>query len=65
MTSESASASLLDDQPSATDLLDFGHFVDALDAVIRNPQTKTPIILGVFGRWGTGKSTLMRMLQRR
>ena len=60
-----ASTPLLDDQPSTVDLLDFTQFVDALSAVILDPQTKTPIIMGVFGRWGTGKSTLMRMLQRR
>jgi len=60
-----ASTPLLDDQPSNVDLLNFAQFVDALSAVILDPQTKTPIIMGVFGRWGTGKSTLMRMLQGR
>ena len=59
------STPLLDDQPSNVDLLNFAQFVDALSAVILDPQTKTPIIMGVFGRWGTGKSTLMRMLQQR
>ncbi len=62
---DATSTPLLDDQPSRVDLLNFGQFVEALEAVIRNPQTKTPIIMGVFGRWGTGKSTLMRMLQER
>jgi hypothetical protein len=59
-----SSASLLDDQPSATDLLNFGQFAGALTEVILNPQTKTPFSIGIFGRWGTGKTTLMRMLER-
>ena len=59
------STPLLDDQPSDKDLLHFDQFVDALDAVICNPEAKTPFIVGVFGRWGTGKTTLMRMLEAR
>src|SRR5688572_5867266 len=59
------SAPLLDDQPSTTDLLNFEQFAAAFERIIVNPQTKTPFIIGIFGRWGTGKTTLMRMLERR
>jgi protein kinase-like protein/KAP-like P-loop domain-containing protein len=58
------SAPLLDDQPSVVDLLNFDQFAAALREIMVNPQTKTPFIIGIFGRWGTGKSTLMRMLER-
>lgn len=61
---ELKSAPLLDDQPSVVDLLNFDQFAVALREVMLNPQTKTPFIIGIFGRWGTGKSTLMRMLER-
>ncbi|HEX9107733.1 MAG TPA: P-loop NTPase fold protein [Longimicrobiales bacterium] len=58
------SAPLLDDQPSSVDLLNFGEFATALSEVILNPHTRTPFIIGVFGRWGTGKTTLLQMLER-
>jgi len=44
--------------------LNFSEFAHALRNVIFNPGTHTPFIVGVFGRWGTGKTTLMRMLER-
>src|SRR6266496_503311 len=59
-----ANAPLLDDQPASHDLLNFTEFANALRDVIVNPGTRTPFIVGVFGRWGTGKTTLMRMLER-
>ena len=59
------SAPLLDDQPSSVDLLNYEQFAAALCELAANPATKTPFIVGIFGRWGTGKTTLMRMLQRR
>jgi len=31
--------------------------------IIRHPDTQTPIAIGVFGRWGSGKTTAMRWLQ--
>jgi serine/threonine-protein kinase len=58
------STPLLDDQPSSVDLLNFGQYAAALREVVLNPQTKTPFVIGIFGRWGTGKTTLMRMLER-
>jgi hypothetical protein len=58
------STPLLDDQPASHDLLHFGEFSAALRDVIVNPGTRTPFIVGIFGRWGTGKTTLMRMLER-
>ncbi len=57
-------APLLDDQPASRDLLNFGEFSAALRDVIVNPGTRTPFIVGIFGRWGTGKTTLMRMIER-
>jgi hypothetical protein len=55
---------LLDDQPSQVDLLNFGHYAAALRDVIVNPDTRTPFIIGILGRWGSGKTTLMRMIER-
>lgn len=61
---KSDSAPLLDDQPSEVDLLNFDQFAAALRDIVLNPATKTPFIICVFGRWGTGKTTLMRMVER-
>ena len=58
-------SSILDDQPAEADLLDFASYADALLELIINPGTKTPLTMGIFGRWGTGKSTLMYMLESR
>ena len=55
---------ILDDQPAAQDYLDFNSYVQALKELVIHSSTKTPLTLGIFGRWGTGKTTLMRMLER-
>ncbi len=55
---------LLDDQPSLVDSLDFTSYVQALKDLIAHEQTRTPLTLGIFGRWGMGKTTLMQMLEK-
>jgi hypothetical protein len=60
---QSQASSILSDQPSQQDHLDFSFYVNALHNSIINRNTTTPLTLGVFGRWGTGKSTLMHMLE--
>lgn len=59
------SSPLLDDRPAQVDRLGFATYALALEEVIINPQANTPFIIGIFGRWGTGKTTLMRMLEAR
>ncbi|MCE9601499.1 MAG: protein kinase [Gemmatimonadetes bacterium] len=55
---------ILDDQAADRDLLGFGAYADALTAMLMQPKTRTPITVGIYGRWGTGKTTLMRMVER-
>ena len=57
-------APLLNDQPSTLDLLNFAQYAEALRAVMLDPQTRTPLVIGIFGRWGSGKTTLMRMVEQ-
>ena len=49
----------------AEDALDRRHAVIALHDLLRDPQRTTPLVVGVYGGWGTGKTSVMRMLRRR
>ena len=50
----------LTDNATVIDALDFEGFRDALREVITTAET--PLTIGVFGAWGSGKTSLMRML---
>lgn len=45
------------------DRLDFRRFVDPLTSVLASPATITPLTMGIFGPWGSGKSSLLSLLQ--
>ena len=53
---------ILDDLPTDTDALDFQPYVDTLVDIVRNGNT--PLTIGVFGTWGSGKTSLMRMVKK-
>jgi ribosomal protein S13 len=57
--------SILSDRPADQDQLDFAPYAETLAGIIADPGTHTPLIIGVFGGWGQGKTSLMRMVQRR
>jgi hypothetical protein len=48
----------------AHDRLGFGPLVDALRRFLDNPATVPPVVLSVNGPWGSGKSSVMKMLSR-
>lgn len=51
------------DEPAEEDALDFQHYSKKLANIIAGtipPQ----FAVGIFGKWGTGKTTLMRMIKR-
>src|SRR5690349_11772731 len=47
------------------DLLRFSRYVDPLVSVLTHEHTRTPFTIGIFGAWGTGKSTLLSLLDTR
>ncbi len=55
---------ILDDLPTDVDALDFSPYVNTLVDIITSPQTQTPLTVGVFGTWGSGKTSLMRMVNK-
>jgi formylglycine-generating enzyme required for sulfatase activity len=60
----SQSTNILDDLPTDRDSLDFQPYVDTLVDIIESPNTHTPLTIGVFGTWGSGKTSLMRMVRK-
>jgi len=53
---------ILDDLPSENDALDFTPYVETLVDVCSSAST--PLTIGVFGTWGSGKTSLMKMVQK-
>jgi KAP family P-loop domain len=56
---------LISDTTSANDLLNFKRYISPLLQILENFQTQTPFTIGIFGAWGTGKSTLMEYIEQR
>jgi len=54
---------LLDDRAADRDLLHFTPYTNTLLDIISDPQTKGPLVVGVFGSWGSGKTSLMRFVE--
>jgi hypothetical protein len=59
--------SVLSDAPAghASDRLQFSRYVEPLTEVIMNDATQTPFTVGVFGAWGSGKSSLLEMIDQK
>jgi predicted KAP-like P-loop ATPase len=55
---------MLSDRETTLDALGFQPYVDSLYAIIVSPGI-TPFTIGIYGKWGTGKTSLMRMLQEK
>ncbi len=59
---------MLDDgalEDDSGDRLDFRVYADAIAGLIDNPDTGTPLTMAINGPWGSGKTTLAKMVQRR
>lgn len=50
------------DNETDIDLLDFTHLVAAVNSIIKN-KALHPATIGVYGDWGSGKSSLMHMVR--
>ena len=55
---------MVGDSPTPlSDFLGFGRYVEPLVELVTDERTETPFTIGVFGRWGSGKTTLMQMVE--
>ncbi|MBI1878976.1 MAG: SUMF1/EgtB/PvdO family nonheme iron enzyme [Chloroflexi bacterium] len=55
---------ILTDRPADRDGLDFQPYIDSLAELIMDPATRTPLTIGVFGQWGSGKTSLMQLIKQ-
>jgi hypothetical protein len=53
------------DSAAEKDLLGFKEHAEALAEIIRKKETQAPLVIGVYGPWGSGKSTFMGLVKRR
>jgi hypothetical protein len=58
-----ALAGFRSDEPSDVDHIGFRADVEALCSVLIAHKVEPPISVGLFGEWGTGKSTFMRLMR--
>ncbi len=52
------------DLPATEDLLGFAPYAQTLFDIIRDQETQTPLTIGIFGSWGSGKTSLMGMIEQ-
>lgn len=50
-------------EPGQPDALELGKIAAGLSLFLRNPNTVPPLVIAVNGKWGSGKSSLMNLLQ--
>lgn len=55
----------VNDRPTTTDTLGFSEYVDVLETFLTHEDTSPPLTVGIEGPWGSGKSSLMKMLEAR
>jgi len=53
------------DIPSEDDALGFNKYVETLGGMIRDPDFQTPFCIGIYGKWGSGKTSFMQLLEKK
>jgi WD40 repeat protein len=59
-----ALAGIGSDQPSIEDRLDFHDDAETLAELVAAMETEAPLSVALLGEWGSGKSSLMRQMQK-
>ncbi len=50
------------DNESLSDYIDYSHLLNAVTGIVDNPNL-LPCSIGIYGDWGSGKSSLMKMVE--
>lgn len=51
------------DNESLSDYIDYSHLMNAVVSIVDNPDL-LPCSIGIYGDWGSGKSSLMKMIEQ-
>lgn len=55
---------ILSDNPTTKDYFGYSSYATALANIITQlPKDQTPFTIGIFGEWGSGKTSLMKMIE--
>ncbi|MCA9949127.1 MAG: SUMF1/EgtB/PvdO family nonheme iron enzyme [Anaerolineales bacterium] len=63
MSDQTSTPKYLTDRQTTTDHLNFSDFRPALETIVQTAAT--PLTVGIFGPWGSGKTSLMSMVQKK
>lgn len=47
------------------DQLGFDKYIETLSKMISEKDFKTPFCIGIYGKWGSGKTSFMRLLEKK
>lgn len=56
---------LLPDLPTTADHLNRSNYAQSLASFLLHPQTAPPLTIGLYGRWGMGKSSFFQLLKEK
>nr|QNO47636.1 hypothetical protein MPIGPLOG_00003 [Methanosarcinales archaeon ANME-2c ERB4] len=63
MADDAPKIEIFGDSPTTEDGLGFDDYADILLELIGNFDVRSPLTIGIHGRWGSGKTSLMRMVE--
>jgi len=63
MADDAPKIEIFGDSPTTEDGLGFDDYADILLGMIWNFDARSPLTIGIHGRWGSGKTSLMRMVE--
>jgi gamma-glutamyl hercynylcysteine S-oxide synthase len=57
-------AKIFNDTPSPEDTFHFAAYAKTISDIIAAKHNETPLTIGIFGSWGSGKTSLMQLIRR-